>query len=100
MKLSKVHGGSDEHGPEHCQPSQAQHSWSSAPRASPAFPPLLGGGYNWPGPSLAKVLAPTGGRSRRSRGAAGPLLPRYAGRGYTSGGSEGTGERHGGFGLG
>ena len=102
MKLNKVHGGSEEHGPGHPHPGRAQHSWSSAPRAPPAFPPLPGGGLNRPGPSPAKVLEPTGGRSRRSRGVAGLPLPRCAGRGYISGGSEGAkkGAKKGRFRLG
>lgn len=28
MKLNKVHGGSEDHGPGHLLPGQAQHSWT------------------------------------------------------------------------
>lgn len=87
MKLNKVRGGRENpHKGASTLAGPAQLELSTL--CIPVFLPLLGGGRSRPGPSLAvRVQEPTGGRSQRSRGAAGPPLLRCAGQGYISGGS-------------
>lgn len=86
MKLNKVHGRRETPGEGASTLAGPAQLGLSTPSNPFSFPP--GRAPKQPGYSLAAGgQGPRGGRSRRSRGAAGPPPPRCAGRGYTSGGS-------------
>lgn len=85
MKLNKVRGGGESPGEGASAlagPAQLGLSTACVPAS---FPPGRAPTAR-PQPG-ARGQEPRGGRSRRSRGAAGPPPPRCAGRGCTSGGS-------------